>query len=270
MAQLDLRRSIHPLNHSLPLLLVLLLAIGIASPASAQGNEPQGLDYFHTVKAGAALDFRGDLTLPAGFFDEGSPRFAGRVLFQGVPLGKFRGTETGNADTVVARRAMPELGPKFPSRGTAQIELLALSLASARPISIQVGGKAQLWDVKLALSKARPSTGKMEITQSSARGGRFNSEFTVIPVLTFERRGDKAQRTLDVGTMKLAPATEKSLTLRATGAAWSTQAPRLAVVPNARFNPAVLNGGRLVLRHNPKVHVIELAEIPNIPVPGGH
>lgn len=267
MSRRGLRLSTHPLPLSLALLLVLLLAPGTQAPAAAQGNEPNGLDYFHTVSPGTSFNFSGDLALPAGFFDEGSPRFAGRIPFKGVPLGSYREAKTGNADTVVARREMTQLGPKFPSRGSAQIELVALSLRSTKPIMVKVGGKTQIWDVKLALSQGRASSGKMEIVQTGARGGTFNSEFVVLPLLTFVRRSDKAERTLDVGTMKLSPEAEKSLTLRATKAPWSVKAPKNAVVASS-FNAAVQNGIRVILRHNPKAHVIEPARFTDIVGPG--
>jgi hypothetical protein len=245
-------------------LFVLLLAPG--APAAAQDKGPNGLDYFRTRPNGAVFDFRGDLALPAGFFDEGSSRFSGRIPFTGVPLKRFEGTETGNADTVVRRRETPTLGPKLPSRGSAQIELVALSLRSTKPIAVKVGGKTQTWDVKLALSKGRASSGKMEIVQTSRRGGTFSSEFVVVPVLTFVRRSDKAERTLDVGTMKLSPEAEKSLTLRASGAPWSVKAPKGAVAATATFNAGVLQNGNIaVIRHNASKHVVVFAtRIPDL------
>jgi hypothetical protein len=238
-----------------------LLPLLLAAPAVGQGHEPSGLDYFHTVAAGGAFDFSGELALPAGFFDEGSARFTGKLAFKGVPLGRYEGKETGDADTVVARRDMPQLGPKFPSRGSARIEIVALSLQSVRPIQVRVGRKVQTWSVKIALSTGRPSTGKMEIVQTSDRGGTFSSEFTIYPVLTFTRKGDGVERTLDVGKLQLSPATEKRLTLRATGAPWSVKAPPNAVQAASRFNVAVRDGTIVVVRHNPKTHIIQPAVI---------
>lgn len=262
------RESLRPLPFVLSLLLLLALAPGAAAPLAAQEKGGEGLDFFHTAGTGAYIDLRGDLALPAGFFEEGSPRFTGRILLKGAPLGHFRDTKSGNADTVVARREMTPLGDKFPSRGTAKIELQALSLVSARPVTVKVGRKTETWDVKVALSSGRPSAGTMKIVQTGARGGTFSSEFLEVPVLTFVRRGDKAERTLDVGQMKLSPEAEKALTLRATNAPWAVKAPKNAVLANSTFNAGVLNSQVVIIRHNANKHLIEIArEIPVGPGP---
>ena len=62
----------------------------------------------------------------------------------------------GDADTVVKRLADANIGPPFPSTDTVRIELVALSLQSAAPISVQVGGTTQLWDVT---AEPSPSAG---------------------------------------------------------------------------------------------------------------
>lgn len=215
-------------------LTVALLMMGAAhagspgAPAQAQAVESaRATDYefFTTIPETTYFDFTGEFALPQGFFDRGSARFDQRVSLKGVPIRTFQGRRVGDTDTVVARFNMPRLGPPYPSRGTAQVELAALSLASIQPISVTVGGKAQLWDLKLQLSRTRPPRGKMEIVQQSAEGGTFDSELMVFPVFTFVRQGDGAKRVLDVGRMKLGPEGTRRMTLSGTTLPWSTKAP---------------------------------------------
>lgn len=257
-----------PAFRSFVLSLLLVLFSAPVAPAGAQERGRDGFDYFQTVAAGSSADFRGDLALPAGFFDEGSPRFVGRVALKGAPLGRFRETETGNADCILERKGMPRLD-QVPSRGSAQLELVALSLASVRPVQIKVGRQIQRWDVKVALSTGRASTGKIDVRRTSSRGGTFDSEFLVVPVFTFVRRGDGATRTLDVGKMRLSAATEKALTLRASGAKWSTVAPARAIDPEATFNPSVVGNVARQLRHFHSLkHEVILAARPIVrPIP---
>ena len=62
----------------------------------------------------------------------------------------------------------------------------------------------------------------MVLTQRTAKGGVANSEFTVYPVFTFTRQGDKAEKTLDVGASDLGAESAKRLTLRAKNIPWTT------------------------------------------------
>jgi hypothetical protein len=269
MSHCSRRQPSHPLWLFLALAIALLAVPGYAmkpgpapqEPGAAKGDQG-GHDFFKTVPKGTFFDFTGDFALPAGFFDEGSPRYSGRVPFKGVPIGKFEGTDTGNADTVVTRRGGPSAGTKYPSRSTAEIELAALSLASAKPISIRVGKATQQWDVKLELSQTRPAAGKMNITQTSAKGGTFSSEFNVRPILTFTRKGDGAQKTLDVGTMKLSKEGERRMTLKANAVPWSTTAPKNAVSANSRFNAGVRVNVPVIINHHN--HEIIIATLPSI------
>lgn len=243
------RQPLSRLGSFLGLAVALLMAaagyaLGPADSAANQEAESAesgrgGFDVFTTKTQGTFFDFSGEFALPAGFFDRRSARFEGRVPFQGVPIRTFRGRKVGNADTVVARTKMPKLSGPFPRRGTAEIELVELSLASAEPLKVTVGDSTQLWDVKLLLSKKRPRSGKMTIVQQNERGGVFDSEFRVLPLLKFVRRGDKAERTLDVGAMKLGQAGTQRMTLKATSVPWATKAPANAVSLSEGFFPGV-------------------------------
>jgi hypothetical protein len=255
--------------------LVLTLILGIAEALQAGGPAPQAssagpasasgtaYDYFTTVAAQTAFDFTGDFALPAGFFDSGSARFAGRVPFKGAPLGTYEGREVGNADTVVARTGMPNLGPPFPSRGTAELELVALSLASTRPIRVAVGKKVQLWDVTVQLSSHRPPRGKMTIVQKSAKGGTFDSDFTVYPLITFVRRGDGARRVVDAGTLKLGPESGRQITLHGRSLPWATQAPNNVVSSADSFHAGVSQDKKRPMIFH-KFHTVETAVLTHV------
>ncbi len=274
MSRRNRRQAFHRLGPLLALAIALVAVVAgsalgptvsAAAPqeASAQyGKDPgAGLDIFTTVPEGTFFDFRGEFALPAGFFEKGSARYEGRVPFKGVPLRTFRGQKVGNGDTVVSRKSMPKLGPPFPSRGTARIELVALSLASAEPLKVQVGDRTELWDARLQLSKKQPPAGKMTIVQTDERGGTFDSEFRVSPVLTFTQRGGKAQRVLDVGAMRLSQEGVQRMTLRATAVPWSTQAVKNAVIQGSRFNPGVQAGAAINIQHHN--HDIIIATLPD-------
>ena len=261
----------------LALALVLLGAVlGLAAvpmvPAPSQEATSEGrraadnYDYFVTDPKETVLDLSGELALPPDFFDKGSTRFEGRIAFKGVPVGKFDGRKTGNADTIVARTSMPKLGSQYPSCGSTEVKVVALSLASVEPVKVNVAGRTELWDVKLQLSSKKPSAGRMAIVQKDATGGTFDSRFTVYPLLTFVRQGDKAKRTLDVGGLKLSQT--QSVTLAASSVPWSTKPPQARVVQTGTFFPGVELNRVVVIRHEIR-HAVQLA-VPelDIPVPG--
>jgi len=276
MSRFTRRQASHPPWLFLALAIALMAAglgyAGAQTPTAQPKYSDQAgsFDYFATDPKETSFDFRGQLALPNGFFDKGSARYAGPIRFKGVPVRTFQDRKTGNADTVVARTNMPRLGSQYPSRGTAEIQLAALSLESVRPIKVNVGKRTQLWDVKLGLSSKRPSRGKMNIVQENERGGVFDSEFTVYPSLTFVRQSDRAERVLDIGSMKLGGQATKSLTLRASSVPWSTQAPREAAVREGNFFAGVRGTVLVPIRHQipPHSHLVILArelDIPNVP-----
>jgi hypothetical protein len=212
-------------SRSTLLLAFVLLAVVSGLPLGAQTAEKGGggLDLFRTDPR-TSFSFSGDFAIPAGFFGEGSGRYGGTVKFKGVPLETFRDHKTGRADTVIERKSAPAPAAKYPSESRTEIEVAALSLQSTQPIKVRVGRKTELWDVKVGLSTSHPSTGSMTFVQRSARGGSATSEFTVYPLFTFVRRGDKTEKTLDTGTQKLAAAGMQHLTLKASNISWSRTA----------------------------------------------
>jgi len=255
------RQSVTRSSWPLLALAIVLLMAGLGYGAQAESRQATAYDYFTTNPEKTFFDFTGEFVLPAGFFDRDSASFEGRVPFQGVPIRTYRGSKVGDTDTVVARIGTPKLGSSYPSRGTADIELAVLSLASSQPIKVKAGKKEQLWDVKLQLSKRRPARGKITIVQENSEGGTFDSEFMVFPVLTFVRRGDGARRVMDVGAMKLGAEGTQRMTLHATAVPWSTQAPSRVVKSSDSFHPGIAQGRLLQGDINHHSHSIRPAQV---------
>lgn len=221
------------------LLTLVLFTMAPGPPLAAQGSSDKGgkaFDLFRTARQGSSFKFSGDFSIPAGFFGEGSQRFSGTVALKGLPLRNFRDHKTGDADVIIERR--PRLAPaeKFPSEQKAEIELAALSLLSTAPIKVRVGKRIELWQLKVEASPSHPSIGSVTIKQRDAQGGTADWELTVYPVFTFTRQTDKAEKKLDIGTLKFPPDAESQLTLRARNVSWSTKAPRGTVVDGPSDN----------------------------------
>ena len=247
-------------SRSLLLLAFVLLAVVPGLPLGSQSTGEKGgagLDLFRTDPR-TSFTFTGDFAIPAGFFGEGSGRYTGTVHFKGVPLGTFRDHKTGRADTVIERKSAPASAEKFPNESKTEIEIAALSLQSTQPIKVRAGRKTELWDVKVGLSTSHPSTGSMTFVQRSARGGSASSEFTVYPLFTFVRRGDKTEKTLDTGTQKLAAAGTQHITLKASNIPWTrtTQA--------SLSNGLAVGTGAQVIIHRAPGHSHFVTPIPSL------
>jgi hypothetical protein len=219
------------------LLALAFLAVAPGLPLRGQGPSDKGriYDLFRT-SPGTNFDFKGEFTIPAGFFGEGSQSFSGKVALKGVPLGSFRDHKTGDADFVVERKTRLAPAAGSPSPQKVELELAALSLQSTAPIKVRVGKKTELWNVKVGVSPSHPSTGNMAIKQRNAQGGTADWDLTVYPLFTFTRQIDKAEKTLDTGTLKLASDAAKQLTLQASNSPWSTKNPRGTVIDGASDN----------------------------------
>jgi hypothetical protein len=115
------------------------------------------------------------------------------VCMQGEPFAPSN--NIGPTDTMVQRTG------SLPSGGTGDIpiELVALSLQSCAPITVDLGGGPAQWDVHLLINPSGlanqpptvlpPSQGKMtiQIHNDAQGGGTFDSVLNVIPLLTFRR-----------------------------------------------------------------------------------
>lgn len=195
---------------------IVVAALLSASPAAAA---PAGYDLFVSSPEDTTFTIGGDLAIPADFFGPGSQPFAGSIAFGSQPLGEFMGHAIGDADTVVQRLEPADVaGPG--ATDTVPIEIVALSLVSVSPISVQVGSATELWDVSVALSDVRHERGQMTIVRTGDQGGTFSSTLPVIPKLTFTRQEDGATRVLDLGAAQLSEQTLDLLTLRAQDVPW--------------------------------------------------
>ena len=211
-----------------------------------------------TIKAGMdffATDGDAYFTIPHGvpihehFFHKGSAQWTGLIRFQGAPFRKFKDPRTGNeyatgeADTAMAR-AQDVTIEKLPGSGKTEIELVALSLRSCNPIEVHVGRHVQRWDVRVSVSRSRPSKGTMTINQTNPDGGTFDSEFVIVPEFDFVRQADGEEKHLDFGAMKIPPERQTLVarisTLQAADVPWHTSAPEdTLAVAGATTNFAV-------------------------------
>ncbi len=209
--------------------IVITPGLATASPqdnALAARDVPAGFDLFETDPQQTAFQFQGSTQIPAGFFGPGTSPFAGTVKLGGIPLNTFAGHDVGDADTVVQRTGAAAL-PGPGSSATVPIEIVALSLQSVQPITVQVGPQTELWDVRMGLSPTQPSRGTMTIRQDTANGGTFDSQLLVQPLLTFSGPGG-ATRTWDLGGIL---ALKSGFTAQTANDPWSTrcQPPALGV-----------------------------------------
>ena len=242
-------------RYSVGILLITLIAFGLSSmlpvsshrkPGQGYGKEmevPAGVDLLKTVPGVTRFTFRDEFTIPADFFDKGSRPFAGTVSLKGAPIGSYRDQKTGDADTVIERTQSASFSSGTRS-ASVPIEVAVLSLESTKPISVRVGRKWQQWNVKFGLSPSRKSGGTLSLMRNRGNGGTFNSEFVVYGLITFTRKTDGAQKSLDIGSMNLDEKSIAKITLRTTGAPWSQSPSRSGA--NAGFRAGATSAVRVV------------------------
>jgi hypothetical protein len=194
---------------------------------------PQGYDLFETIPGDSHFPFPNAFPIPAEFFGKGSAPFIGRIRFAGVPIREFtdprtkKTHKTGTTDTIVHRKQEVTI-KAIPGSGTTEIELVRLSVRSCSPIEVQVGDHVERWDVHVSLSRSKPSTGSMTITQTSDQGGHFASTLAVFPLFRFERIADGEERHLDIGALQVSEAKQKLFahinTLEESDVAWGVSA----------------------------------------------
>ena len=156
----------------------LILALIGGSPLFAGDAIHKGVDLWMTVAGFAQTSFA-DEPLPAGFFCEGSQPFTGKIVFKGAPLAAAPTGSLGAIDTVVRRLD----DAKFDAKGqaTTRIQLMALSLVSAKPVETSCGK----FDVAVSLTGRQPVT-LMKILKTDAFGGTYSAplELNVKAVFT--------------------------------------------------------------------------------------
>ena len=144
-------------------LFALLLA---AAPALAGPSVlTNGADLWHTVTGFSYSSFA-ENPIPAGFFCEGSKPFTGVVQMTGAPIATYPAGALGNIDTIVRRLDDAKLDAN--GEASTRIQLLALSLASTRPIDTGCGR----YDVKATLAGKQPIT-EMKLKRTRPEGGSY-------------------------------------------------------------------------------------------------
>lgn len=153
----------------LPLLrwtLALCLVLA-AVPASAITIQ-NGSDFWHTPGDGTTLaDFTRE-PIPADFFCPGSAPFAGKIVFQGVPLATEPPGSLGNTDTIVHRLD----DAVFDRDGVAvtRLQMRAMQFEGVEPLRNECGSFA----VVVALHGEQPVT-EMRIRRTGEDHGFFEA-----------------------------------------------------------------------------------------------
>jgi len=168
-------------------LAAIVVALISGSPAFAADAIHNGVDLWMTVAGFAQTSFA-DQPLPAGFFCEGSQPFTGKVVFKGVPFAVSPAKSLGGMDTAVRRLDDAVFNEK--GEATTRIQLLALSLASVKPIETSCGK----YDVAVSLAGEQPVT-TMKIFRTEALGGTYSAPLALNVKAVFTPvNGDKSAR----------------------------------------------------------------------------
>jgi hypothetical protein len=144
-----------------------ILALIAGSPAFGAEVIHKGVDLWMTVSGFARTSFA-DQPIPAGFFCEGSQPFTGTVVLKGQPLTVAPADSLGAIDTVVRRLDDAAFNAK--GEATTRIQLMALSMVSAKPIETSCGA----YDVAVSLAGEQPTT-TMRIFKTDAMGGTYSA-----------------------------------------------------------------------------------------------
>ena len=176
----------------------LMLVLISGSPLFAGEVVHKGVDLWMTVAGFAQTSFAEE-PLPAGFFCDSSQPFTGKVTFKGAPLAVAPTGSLGSIDTVVQRLDDATFNAK--GEATTRIQLMALSLASAKPIETSCGK----YDVAVSLIGKQPVT-LMHIFQSDAFGGTYSAPLALNVKAVFTPvNGDKNGRREIVRRIDLGP-----------------------------------------------------------------
>jgi hypothetical protein len=176
-----------------------LIAVILILPAAASATNVQtGIDPVEHFPP-SWWDF-GPAPLPADFFGPGSDPFDGGVPADAKAMGSTPDCpgELGNTSMLIERKDTALL-PAIPSSDVINVEIIAMSLVSADPITVTYfgGTNPELWNVEITLSPSLTSIGTMTIRKEHANGGTFDAAIYLQPHFTFTRVSDSETRTLD-------------------------------------------------------------------------
>jgi len=145
-------------------LCVALLALAAAAVLAAE-TVTRGADLWQTSTGMSYSSFKAE-PIPAGFFCSASKPFTGSITFNGKPLATEPAHALGNIDTIVRR--LDDAAFDVKGEAHTRIQLMALSLASVKPIETECGR----YNVTASLAGEQPIT-DMRIVQTSDKGGFF-------------------------------------------------------------------------------------------------
>jgi len=197
-----------------------LLALA-AVPAWAAENVQSGADYWHTTTGFTFTSFVQE-PLPAGFFCPGSKPFNGTINLRGVPLATEPASALGETDTIVRRLDKAVFNAKGES--TTRIQLMALSLASVKPVDTGCG----LYNVTASLGGEQPVT-EMKIARTSDFGGSYIAPLELNVRLVFTPVSGQGDRREVTHKVSLGPGTD-SVWAYAKGAAAKVAVRRTGTV----------------------------------------
>jgi hypothetical protein len=179
------------------LLSLALLALVAVSPLAAVDTIRNGTDVWETVTGFTYSSFDQN-PIPAGFFCPDSKPFTGKVSLRGEPLTTAPAGSLGSIDTIVRRLDDAVLDKNGEAR--TRIQLLALSLASVKPVDTGCG----LYNVSASLAGEQPVT-EMKILRTSDGGGTYVAPLELNVKLVFTPVSGKGERRELVNRISLGP-----------------------------------------------------------------
>jgi hypothetical protein len=177
----------------------LALLVLAAVPALAAEPAQSGADLWHTTNGFTFTSFAQD-PIPAGFFCAESKPFTGTINMQGVPLATSPAGALGDIDTIVRRLDSASFNEK--GEGTTRIQLMALSLASVKPVETECGA----YDVTASLAGEQPIT-EMKIVRTSDNGGYYVAPLDLNVRLVFTPVSGQGERRELTNRISLGPGT---------------------------------------------------------------
>lgn len=168
------------------LLTLALLVLVAAAPVAAMDRIQNGADVWETASGFTYSSFDQN-PIPAGFFCPESKAFSGKIVLQGEPLKTEPAGSLGLVDTIVRRLDDAVLDAN--GEASTRIQLLALSLASVKPIDTGCG----LYDVTASLAGEQPVT-EMKIRRTSSLGGSYVAPLALNVKLVFTPVNGKGER----------------------------------------------------------------------------
>lgn len=177
---------------------LVLLALA-AVPLGAAESVQSGADLWQTTVGFTFTSF-GQNPIPAGFFCTSSQPFKGTINMKGVPLATSPAGALADIDTIVRRLDAVSFNAK--GEGTTRIQVMALSLASVKPLETECGS----YDVAASLTGEQPIT-EMKIVRTGDNGGYYIAPLDLNVKLVFTPVSGKGERRELTNQISLGPGT---------------------------------------------------------------